>query len=357
MTDEPNTGVQPETETGAARASREATGWLILLQEEPGDPDLQGRFNAWLDQSPQHRAAWSVTRQTADLIAATPPAYAARWAPNRAPTPAPTPEPAPRVPTRGRRAGRGRRWGRGLAAIAAAACLAALVLPGLLLEIRADHRTGTAETSTLQLQDGSTVVLGPESAIAITDNAETRGLALLAGEAFFQVAPDPDRPFEVEVGDVTATVVGTAFNVLRAGDGTLIALQEGRVRVSHTPLSATDADPGADPAGWSETLAAGQVVQVDASGAVARGRTPPALIAAWRNGQLIAEDQPIDAVIDRLRRYYPGAILVAGRGLADRTVTGVYTLADPVEALRGIARAHGARVRQITPWLVVISGP
>ena len=42
-------------------------------------------------------------------------------------------------------------------------------------------------------------------------------------------------------------------------------------------------------------------------------------------------------------------------GLAERRITGAYNLADPEDALRGMARVHGAKVRRVTPWLLVVS--
>ena len=47
-------------------------------------------------------------------------------------------------------------------------------------------------------------------------------------------------------------------------------------------------------------------------------------------------------------------MLTDGR-LADRRITGAYNLADPEDALRGMARVHGAKVRRLTPWLLVVS--
>ena len=61
-------------------------------------------------------------------------------------------------------------------------------------------------------------------------------------------------------------------------------------------------------------------------------------------------------VVDRLRLYFAGMIVITNSALSSRTVTGVYNLADQVEALRGIAQAHGASVHQISPWILMVSG-
>ena len=333
------------------KASRDATDWLLLLQEEPDDPDVRRRFDAWRNASPAHDAAWAATRHTADAIAAAPPAYAARWLPAAAgrrtedaashaarPTPAAN---ARRIGARGAR----RRPGLRVAALAAAACLVVVLAPDLALHLRADVVTGTAEVRTIRLDDGSTVVLAPDSAVTVRYRARERRVDLLAGEAFFEVARDAARPFAVVARDVQTTVLGTAFNVLREDGAVTVSLAHGRVHVGH--------DAASPPV--SEALAAGQIVQVGRAGEVVRGSAPPSQIAAWRRGQLIAQDQPMAAVVDRLRRYYGGTIILTDRALADRPVTGVYNLADPVDALRGIAGAHAATVRRITPWVLLIS--
>ena len=105
----------------------------------------------------------------------------------------------------------------------------------------------------------------------------------------------------------------------------------------------------------AETLTAGQSVRVSWAGRAERSDGPVDRIAAWRRDQLIARDEPLGAVVDGLRRYYAGKIIVADGVLAAQPVTGVYNLADPVEALRGIARAQNAVVRRITPWVVIVS--
>jgi transmembrane sensor len=54
---------------------------------------------------------------------------------------------------------------------------------------------------------------------------------LAQGEAWFQVAKAPDRPFTVTAGRVRVQAVGTAFNVRRAGVGVDVVVTEGTVKV------------------------------------------------------------------------------------------------------------------------------
>jgi transmembrane sensor len=314
-------------EQSRERASEEATEWLIQLQEAPDDEDLRRRFDAWRAASGDNAAAWAMMQRVSALIAATPAAQG-----------------AVRI-RKVRRPSRPRRMGLRIAGLALAACLIIAILPSLLLRAQADYLTGTAQLRTLQLVDGSTVVLAPDSAIAVAYRDGERRVRLLAGEAFFEVAPNAARPFRVSARNVDAIVLGTRFDVRLGDDGAAVSVQHGLVRVDHA---------GASPP-VSETLGAGQSVRVSWAGQALRGSEPPDLVAAWRLGQLIAQDQPMGEIVDQLRRYYSGRIIVASGSLAERRVTGAYNLTDPVDALRGIARAHGATVRQVTPWLLIVS--
>ncbi len=334
------------------RASQQATDWLILLKDDPDDAELRRQFEAWRHESPVNATAWEAMQQASRAMDKATPVHSDRWKPLldelRGETRRDNTGDTRATVVRGRHTvGRiGRRTAIRFGAIAAAACLLAILVgPELLLDLRADYATGTAETRTIRLPDDSTVTLAPESAIAVAYTPGERGIRLLAGQAFFEIAPDTGHPFKVATRSVDVTVLGTGFDVRRGDDGASVAVEHGMVRVDH----ATAAPP------VSEALTAGQSVRVSWAGRAERSDRPVDQIAAWRRNQLIARDEPFDAVVDELRRYYAGGIIVTNAALAARPVTGVYNLADPVAALRGIARAQNAVVRRVTPWLIFVS--
>jgi transmembrane sensor len=118
----------------------------------------------------------------------------------------------------------------GLAALAAAACLAFVFGGNLMLRIEADHMTATAEQRRVQLADGTVVLLAPESAIDVVYGAGTRRVRLLKGRAYFDVAADR-RPFVVQAGEVEARDIGTAFDIGLDVRGVDVAVREGIVDV------------------------------------------------------------------------------------------------------------------------------
>ena len=232
----------------------------------------------------------------------------------------------------------------GLAALAAAACLAFVFGGNLMLRIEADHMTATAEQRRVQLADGTVVLLAPESAIDVAYGEGARRVRLLKGRAYFEVAADR-RPFAVQAREVEARDIGTAFDVGLDARGVDVGVREGIVDVSAARV----------PAAIAERLEAGDWVRVTTTGRVERGRLPADQVASWMQGQLVVKNRPVGEVVDALRPYFDGLVVLRGATLADQPLTGVYNLSDPVEALRAVARAQGASMHRISPWLIVIS--
>ena len=329
------------TQDSARRvATIEAAEWSVLLQDDPDDADLRRRFDAWHRRSAINAGAWAEIQGTAGLATEALSAYAHEW---QSAVAAKSQHARAAV---GRSATGRRRWLVPAASVALAAVIAWAAVPAVLLQLRADHVTATAELRTIRLQDGSEVTLAPDSAVAVSFEPGERRVRLLRGEAFFAVTPDKQRPFKVAARSVQASVLGTSFDVRLEDAAVTVAVREGRVLVE-----ATD-----DTTNRGETLQAGQVVRVAGKGTFVRTTEEPTMIAAWRQGQLYMTNRPLGDAVNEIRRYFPGTIIVTDAALETLPTTGVFDTADPEGALRGIAKAQGARVRRLAPWLLVLSG-
>lgn len=313
------------TDDGDALRS-EAVDWLMRVQAMPDDAALRADLEAWLDVSEDRRRAYRSVERVWTLTGAVPAA-----AP---PSPAKVVE-LPRT-RRIRRA-----WG--IAATALAACVALYFLPALKLRMQADHLTGVAELREITLEDGSVVSLDAGSAIALRYTAARREVALLAGQAFFQVVSAADHPFVVVAGDVTVTVTGTAFDVRTWKDGAVVAVQSGAVQVATSR------------GGQTATLKRGERLAIAGSGPFARSEVGPDDIASWRQHRLVVDGDLLSDVIEELDRHHAGIIVLRDRALASRRVTGVFDLRRPFEALQAIARSQRASVTEITPYVFVVS--
>lgn len=332
--------------------TEQAAAWLLRLRSAPDDPGLRAEFEAWLSEDARHAEAWETAQQVWSLAAAVGPADHRPTA-DRAACPQGRRQVA--SPSVERNRCPARLWGFGLAA-AASICLAVVLLPSLMLQMQADYGSAVGEVRTIELTDGTQVQLDSGSAIAVDYTADRRAVNLLAGQAFFSVQPDRQRPFSVKADSLDVTVTGTAFEVRLAPRDVSLAVAEGSVRVTYPQDGRQDA-PGNEAPKDAADLVAGQGLRMQSSdGAVERFPVQLRSIAPWRRGRLLIERATIGDLIEELRRYRSGTIVITDDHLAAQQVTGVFDLADPVRALETVVEPHAGRVREITPWLVVVSG-
>lgn len=317
----------------AERILDEATDWLLLLKDRPDDRDTSTRFRQWIATDSRHAEVWKEVNHSYDLIGETPPAMADQWPPVK--------DREPRFRRQPRKAIRK----APLAALAVSVLLALWFAPAVVTAMQADYRTGTGELTTVTLADGSSARLGPASAIRVDYAGGERRVQLLAGEVLFQVKSDKARPFRVHAGDVTTTVLGTGFDVRRRQSGTEVGVQYGKVRVDLP-------GPGVAPV----FLTAGDRVAVTGQGKARRDHMSPQLIASWALGEVIARDRPVAEVIDDLRPWHQGTILVMDDKLAAMRVNGVYNPRDVAKAIRSMVLPLGGTVTRVGPWLIVVSG-
>lgn len=308
------------------RLFREAADLAIRLQDDPGNPVAVETVRAWAARSPAHQRAWA---RVAEIHGMTGRILNERREEGE--------RPAGGLPRRTLLVA-------GLAGAGAAAA-GFWTLPELLVEMRADYFTATAEIRRIGLADGSTVTLGPASAIGVEFAPAARTVRLLSGMAYFEVAPDPSRPFSVVSGEVTATALGTAFDVSNDAGRVSVSVHHGRV--------AARAASGPE----REELGAGDWIVFDpATHAVAgRGRRDASQIAAWRNGMIVAEHEAVSALVARIARWHPGKVIVADPSLGSRMVSGVFDLGDPARALEAVVRPFGARVRRVGGFVTIVS--
>ncbi len=330
-------GTEAKLSVDPRQVDREAADWFLLLTEEPDDDALEKRFKVWLDADPAHGDAWARISAAGNALAAAP---AKEWE-NIAPVlPASVSRQSQR-PIAWTRLPRPRFIVGGLAA----AAVALAVLPSASLYLRADHMTGTGEVESVRLADGSTIRLGPDSAISIKYETGKREIKLLAGRAWFEVEPDPKRPFRVTADHVSATVLGTGFEVRRLGFTTAVAVGHGRVRVS---------DDSVSPAKQQE-LTAGQWAQVSTDHTMRHGLDRPDMLGAWRQGHLLVRNRTIADVIEDVRPWYSGRIMLADRSFGQRRVTGFYDLHDPAVTLESMVHPVGGKIIHLTPWVTIIT--
>ncbi len=86
----------------------------------------------------------------------------------------------------------------------------------------------------LHLPDGSSVLMNQESELRYSTESFEKGSreVTLKGEAYFDIAHDPEKPFRVRTGPVVTRVLGTAFNVNGREKEVVVTVTRGLVEVS-----------------------------------------------------------------------------------------------------------------------------
>jgi transmembrane sensor len=143
----------------------------------------------------------------------------------------------------------------------------------------------------LLLADGTVVQLNKGAVLTYPSafDGETRNVSL-KGEAFFDVAHNPTKPFIIDAGQSDIQVVGTSFNVRATEKMAEVVVKTGKVKFKskkeHRELILTAGEKGVYQAG---KLAEGFVDKND---------------LAWQTEMLVFEEKSFVDVINTLSRYY-----------------------------------------------------
>jgi transmembrane sensor len=175
---------------------------------------------------------------------------------------------------------------------------------------------------------------------------QLRRIDLEQGQALFEVAKDPMRPFVVYSEGVVVRAVGTQFDMYRKNEGTVVTVVEGRVAlVSSGARPPSEAAMMQPPSEQDTLIAAGEQVTVHRSGALER-RPHPNIAAAtsWLQQELVFDGQPLSAVIDEFNRYARIPIVLDDQSLADIRVNAVFHATDIEPLLHFISRYDGVRI-------------
>lgn len=197
------------------------------------------------------------------------------------------------------------------------------------------YQTARGQQRDLRLADGSTLRMNGGTRVGVTFAADHRDVRLAAGEAYFDVAHDPARPFTVHAGATDARVLGTAFDLDLRRAQVDLSVYRGAVRFGRTDgdLQRTVVVQ----AGWRSRFADGNVTaprQFDT------GRQD------WRQGWIDTDDMSLGDLVDALNRQGGPLVETPPPALAAIIVGGRFRLDDPAQLLDAIGAAYGFRVER-----------
>ncbi len=297
----------------------QAAVWVTDLHGPDRDADLEARVRRWIAEDPRHAAAFELAteawQRSGDL-------------------PAPFPKPTPGMMRRRPRA-------RLVAPVIAGSAILCGVLAAAAYFLRHGVlATGPGERRTVELSDGSQILLDANSRVLLQYDARVRRVTLTAGEAIFTVAKHQPRPFVVVAGDRKVVAMGTSFMIRREdidGAAFAITLMEGRVAIE--PISWPDALPSSVAPGL-KLLSPGERLRFEGDSAGTLDAPSIDRITAWQRGQLIFEDTSLREAVAEFNRHGSKHITVDGESAERLRVGGVFRIGDPSSFALAMANAY-----------------
>lgn len=307
----------------------QAIAWLLRMRDRPKDARLQRAFADWLAADPAHQVAFKQAQaQWAWLEPLKDQRFRAREDALRYRPPM--------------RANRTPAWLKYSAAAAFVFGIGlAVFAPQGWYGLPQSYSTGKGQRQTLTLSDGTTLELNTDSEVRVHFNRRQRHVDLVRGEAFFNVAHQADRPFSVQVGNLSVRDIGTAFDVYRQADQVSVAVQDGVVEM----------------VGLGETreLHAGeQLAYSDDKHFLAATANDIATATAWRQGQLIFNGRRLADVLAEIGRYHEVQIRLPDPKLAELRVNGSFRTEQLDSMLQAVATLLPISVKRISEREIVL---
>jgi transmembrane sensor len=347
-----------------------AASWHDRLHRDKVSDETRRAFADWLAQSPRHRVLYDAIDEVwLNLRGAAedPQVLALRH------------ETALRLTRRTSETVRPLRWAAAvLVAVMAGAAIVAVRLAGdhtLIGSFRdafrlggADHyETATGERLAFTLNDGSQVTLDTLSELRVNFSPAERSVRLTHGQAFFEVAKDPQRPFVVEVRNRRFVAVGTAFDVRVDGDQVRVIMVEGTVRVEGRGRQIPAQPPALGTTGLAAnrdtfrperstvtTITAGEQLISDAQREDHVRAADPERSMSWRRGQLIFDNTRLSDAIAEVNRYSEAKIELADPDVGNLRLSGAFATGRPTVFVEAVTTYFPVRVTRSDSRAIVL---
>lgn len=228
----------------------------------------------------------------------------------------------------------------------------------------AEFVTESGEVRDVSLPDGSAIKLNTQSKMLVDYQSNARVIDL-TGEAFFDVAPNKDKPFMVRAGGYVIRAVGTAFRVYLTKDRQVeVTVTEGTVEIAklskhkavattdHAPLSpSTSVKLGTLQKG-QETVVDDEDQQLDVEDLAAQDIEKK---LSWRKGVLVFHQERIEDVIREMNRYSSTQVVIVDPQINDIRVGGYFPANKTQALLATLEESFGIHVEMVNDQLVLLS--
>lgn len=192
------------------------------------------------------------------------------------------------------------------------------------------------EKECLFLADGTKVILNSDTKLIIPSNFnEEERIINMEGEAFFEVAPNPNKPFIIKSGKTRVEVLGTSFNFKSYEEDEFVKLtvSTGRVRVNVVDQDLQLA------VSQNEHLSINKI-----DGNVHKETIEENNYIKWIHGSLYFNKEPIREVIKTINRTYNRKVVLQCKD-CDYCITGTHDNKSVEAVIEAICFTTGLRSR------------
>jgi transmembrane sensor len=307
----------------------EAAAWVVQLHGPNRSPAIEAGLRRWLAEAPAHQAAFEFATETwnsTSAIKCVEPGQFRKWMQTRP--------------------------GAGITLAAAAGAAAVAIGLGVVSWLHGPQmQTQVGEQRTLRLEDGTQVSLNTNTRLFVRYDERARRITLEQGEALFDVASQPGRPFVVTAGGRKIEALGTAFVVRNEARLLAVTLVEGKVAVS----TSSPHDFQGSRSGSNIVLAAGERVVFAESELAKRDQPNLEKLTAWQRGLVMLDETPLGEAIAEMNRYSTVKLAIEERQIAALKVSGMFRAGDSRRFARAVAKTYRLVVVE-QPQRIVLAG-
>ena len=189
--------------------------------------------------------------------------------------------------------------------------------------------------SMILLADGTKIWLnaGSQLAFPAVFSDEIRQVTLV-GEAFFDVAKNPEKPFIVKTSDLSVQVLGTRFDISAYPEDKVIqtVLEEGKVYLKYLGKGILNRE-------YAIEMQPNQIVELDkASGTASRKMVDVSKYISWKDGLLEFEKVDLERALKQVERFYDIKILLSDDAIRSYKLSGKLDLKDEPEKVLNVIK-------------------
>lgn len=227
-----------------------------------------------------------------------------------------------------------------------------------------EYGTAIGEVRSVVLPDGSNLSINTNTRVSVSYRRNIRLIRMQEGEAYFEVAHDPAKPFLVAVGKHVVRAVGTAFSIRATEKSVDVIVTDGRVRVS----SFEEPIPASEDLNLEFNENVGSLVPLNQGQHGVFNETVGSLERleevqldsvkknlSWRDGMLIFDNDALSHVVNEISRYTSTRIVISDSRIQEMRFNGYFRVGDISAILATLENDFGIEVDQIEDNLIYLS--